>query len=1103
MSRLNDTLYSGSDIMHDKLMMRNYTWPILSCLFLVSLCGRADAIEKANARTVNEARQLFLSPSAEYSTVPFWVWNDLLTEEQIRLTLNDLAGQNVKQAIIHPRPGLMTPYLSEAWFKSWDAALKEAERLGMKLWIYDENSYPSGFAGGLVPEAMPESRRCGLVSRQHKNPPKLSEETVGVFHLVDGKYVNITDTLRSNGNLPEGDYLEILIQQARAGAWFGGKYYVDLLKPGVTEKFLEVTMGAYESRYRENFGHRIPGVFTDEPHLTPAGVLHWTEDLEAQFTQRWGYSLIDQLPSLFLPVDDFKHVRHNYYQLLLELFIDRWAKPCYEYCKEHDLEFTGHYWEHGWPGASHGGDNMAMYAWHQRPAIDILMNQYNEGTNAQFGNVRAVKELSSVAGQLGLKRTLCEAYGAGGWDLRFEDMKRIGDWLSVLGVNTLNEHLSYITIRGARKRDHPQSFSYHEPWWQAYHVMEDYFSRLSAALSQGEEVNEILIIEPTSTVWMYQGMKEDLARIGDEFQMLITSMSKDQVEYDIGSEDIIARQGSVNGQKFVIGLRQYHTVILSPDTENLNSTTVRLLEQFLQHGGRVLCCGQAPVRVDGRQSEHGRNLAKSEHWQNISAETLLAKINRSAGGGFRIKRAEGDRGILFSQRRHFDDGQLLFLVNTSIESPGSGTIESTCLDVEHWNPQTGEITSYPFTAADGGIRMDFHLEPCGSLLLFLSGKSNGKLNRNAEPFTKKIKTIEAAGPLTARRVGPNVLTLDYVTVSAGGQQKNNMYFYKAGQFVFEQNGMARNPWDSAVQFRDEIIRKTFDTKSRFEAEYHFNIEQALPPALWIVIERPDLYEITCNDKPVIADKRSWWLDRSFGKLPIANAVKLGQNTVRIKASPFTIFHELEPAYVIGDFVLRQNDSGFSIVGGTSDMGTGSWSEQGCPFYAEGVSYSQQFDLTQPGATYMVELDSWYGSVAEVKVNGKSAGYIGYRPWQCEVTDFIRPGANIVEVIVTGTLKNTLGPHHAGDKLGSAWPSMFQQGPENGPPAGATYHRIDYGLFAPFALKQIIAEPVSRSAEDNGPMTNKLKYKIALMGCPSDPNVEWNHNNLLRLKEPRL
>lgn len=125
--------------------------------------------------------------------------------------------------------------------------------------------------------------------------------------------------------------------------------------------------------------------------------------------------------------------------------------------------------------------------------------RFGAGENAQFGNIRAVKELSSVANQLGRKRTLCEAYGAAGWELRFEDMKRIGDWLYVLGVNTLNEHLSYVSIRGARKRDHPQSFSYHEPWWDAYHIIVSYFSRLSAALSRGEQANKVLMIEPTTT----------------------------------------------------------------------------------------------------------------------------------------------------------------------------------------------------------------------------------------------------------------------------------------------------------------------------------------------------------------------------------------------------------------------------------------------------------------------------------------------------------------------------------------------------------------------------------------------------------------------------
>ena len=66
----------------------------------------------------------------------------MLTDEQIRATMRDLAQQKVKQVWVHPRPGLMTPYLSDEWFQLWKVALDEAKRLDMNVWIYDENSYP-------------------------------------------------------------------------------------------------------------------------------------------------------------------------------------------------------------------------------------------------------------------------------------------------------------------------------------------------------------------------------------------------------------------------------------------------------------------------------------------------------------------------------------------------------------------------------------------------------------------------------------------------------------------------------------------------------------------------------------------------------------------------------------------------------------------------------------------------------------------------------------------------------------------------------------------------------------------------------------------------
>ena len=316
--------------------------------------------------------------------------------------------------------------------------------------------------------------------------------------------------------------------------------------------------------------------------------------------------------------------------------------------------------------------------------------------------------------------------------------------------------------------------------------------------------------------------------------------------------------------------------------------------------------------------------------------------------------------------------------------------------------------------------------------------------------------VDSQGELEVSPIEDNVLTLDFVDITSGGETKKNIYFYKASQFAFAQNGMGRNPWDSAVQFRDELISRTFGADSGFEATYRFTIEQQVPGRLWIVIERPDLYEIKCNGKTVSAMKDTWWLDKVFGKIDIADAVRVGENIVTITASPFTIYHEIEPAYVLGAFTLKETGSGFVIAGGSEPgLKLGSCKEQGRPFYAVGVCYKQTFNVTRSAGRYLVELDKWYGSVAEIVVNGKSAGYIAYKPWQCDVTDMIKQGTNTVEVIVIGTLKNTLGPHHAGKGLGSAWPGMFQQGPETGPPPGKDYHTVDYGLFEPFVLKQII------------------------------------------------
>ena len=1033
---------------------------------LVLVCFAAAVSHGDDSATI---KRTFANPPRQYSSSPLWVWNDMLTEEQIVGSLRDLAGQKVKQVFVHPRPGLMTPYLSPEWFRLWKIALREAERLDMNVWIYDENSYPSGFAGGWVPELMPEARGRGLEFREESSVKKPGPEVLGVYRPKDNGFENVIAQARSGDGLPTSRYLVAHVVRAPNRPWNGNRCYVDLMYPGVTEKFLDVTLGAYQREIGSQFGKRVLGSFTDEPNVRPAGGLPWTEHLPQEFKKRWGYDLLDHLPSLVRPVGPWKQVRHDYFQVVLEQFIEHWAKPYRSYCEKLGIAFTGHYWDHDWPECIGVTDNMAMYAWEHIPGIDCLMNQYREDTRAQFGNFRMPRELSSVANQLGCRRRLCELYGAGGWDLRFEDMKRIGDWLEVLGVNLLDEHLSYVTLRGARKADHPQSFSYHEPWWDSYHVVSQYFTRQTAAISQGEQINRILVLEPTTTAWMYQAdptQAAHLKQLGDSFFNFLKGLERAHVEYDLGCEDIIARHGSIDGKKFRVGRRAYDLVVIPPMTETLNARTMELLEAYRAAAGGLLIHGEAPALVDGRPSQRGQVLALGSVWIKSESADLTGLYSMVTNHEFEIRSALDDKGILFHQRRQLDDGELVLLVNTSIDHPSRGVMESRrAKGVEEWNCRTGEIAPLPFTTEGGRARIAFDLPPCGSRLLFLSSREVPKrvserlahVGRSLRDRQQVAERLAPKGPVEIRRVEPNVLNIDYVDVTAGGQTRKGLHFYHANQMAFEKNGMERNPWDSAVQFKDELITKKFPPESGFSATYRFTIEGETPKPLEIVIERPDLYKITCNGKPVVATKDAWWLDKAFGRIDITAAAKPGANAVTIHAAPMTIYHELEPAYVLGDFSLKPAPSGFVIappkpLSVTPRIG---WNQQGHPFYAAGVSYGETFEVAKPSGRYRVAVPSWYGSVAKVLVNGKLCGHLVSQPWTCDVTEAIRPGANRVEVLVVGTLKNTLGPHHNGSAVGSAWPSAFHNGPVEGPPPGDAYHTLAYGLFEPFTLEHTI------------------------------------------------
>jgi hypothetical protein len=160
-------------------------------------------------------------------------------------------------------------------------------------------------------------------------------------------------------------------------------------------------------------------------------------------------------------------------------------------------------------------------------------------------------------------------------------------------------------------------------------------------------------------------------------------------------------------------------------------------------------------------------------------------------------------------------------------------------------------------------------------------------------------------------------------------------------------------------------------------------------------------------------------------------------------------NEVTPVYITGDFGVTAQPKGFKLVPSTA-LALGSWKTQGLPFYPGDVAYARDFKLEAKPARYMVRLGRWSGTVAEVRVNGKSAGIIGWQPYECEVTSLVKPGVNRVEVVVTGSNQNLQGPLHGNPYPGRAGPADFHSGPATMPP-GDAYRMVDYGLMQDFQV----------------------------------------------------
>lgn len=84
----------------------------------------------------------------DFRPVVFWSINSELGEEELCRQIGEMKSFGLGGFIFHARAGLTTEYLSNEWFRLVGVCLEEAKKQDLKVWMYDEFGWPSGFVGG-------------------------------------------------------------------------------------------------------------------------------------------------------------------------------------------------------------------------------------------------------------------------------------------------------------------------------------------------------------------------------------------------------------------------------------------------------------------------------------------------------------------------------------------------------------------------------------------------------------------------------------------------------------------------------------------------------------------------------------------------------------------------------------------------------------------------------------------------------------------------------------------------------------------------------------------------------------------------------------------
>lgn len=641
----------------------------------------------------------FQQPDAEYSVLAFWFLNGELKKQELIRQLEEMTEKGVRGGFMHPRAYLKTPYLEDEWWEAIRTCVETARKIGFYPWLYDEYAWPSGTAGSTFEYGFQKP------SRILTDCPE---------HMAKGLYARVFETKPddwdSSREQADDTVFKVIEKDERYYVFYRRVFSkaVDYLNPEAIARFIRLTHEEYKKRFGKDFGTLIPGIFFDEIFLA-GNPLPWTDGLEKTFYETFGYSLTDRLPSL-LEGDSLadQQVRADYYALLGTLYETAFFKQISDWCRENNLQLTGHTEEFLWEHPRRQGDYFKTMRHLMIPGSDCHDYRYRYPRRITYCEP---KYSVSVARAYGKKRVLTEAMGGAGWNCSLEEFKKGINALTVMGSNLFVLHGFYYECehQGAQS-DWPSSFFYQNPYWKYFKTFADYISRISYLNSVGRAVVDYAVLYPAEDMQrhMVNGEQDRLGTaISREFHKVLEGMIENQLDTDMIDQEGIRRAECKNGM-LCVGDQQFRLLllpcgtILSPDVETI-------LAGWQAAGGHIVFFETAPGAVlpEGLR-----------HCPAVSAKRLPELAAGLAGPAAAITDGK-HKDILVSRRRTENTDYYLF-ANNGDENREFTVRFDGCREAALWDPETGQKRAAVYEAMEAKTTVTMTLARSKAVYVVLS-----------------------------------------------------------------------------------------------------------------------------------------------------------------------------------------------------------------------------------------------------------------------------------------------------------------------------------------------------------------------------------------------